>query len=119
MESATSSCRQCGHNLRGRVDKKFCNDHCRNAFHFDLNRGRDAIVRQVHTVLLRNRRILRKLFGRRCKVTRDELLLEGFHFAYHTHQLQKRPGVVEYFCYEFGWRELRQNQVLLIVSGAN
>jgi hypothetical protein len=118
MEPTTMSCHQCGHSLRGRIDKKFCNDHCRNAFHFDNNRGRDAIVRQVHTVLLRNRRILRNFFTRSCKVTRDELLLEGVHFAYHTHRQQKTSGVTEYYCYDFGWRELRQNQVLLVFSGA-
>ena len=54
------TCLECEANLQGRADKKFCSDACRNNFN---NRQKSAVtilVRQVNSVLKKNRNILKR-----------------------------------------------------------
>jgi hypothetical protein len=109
-------CLQCGHALRGRVDKKFCNDYCRNAYNNGLKSAQYATVRRINAILLRNRRALASLLGTAgsCKMPREELLLQGVQLRYHTHQYVNGRGAVYCFCYEFGWLELPGDRYLLV-----
>ncbi|GAA4338042.1 hypothetical protein [Flaviaesturariibacter amylovorans] len=111
-----SPCRHCGHPLRGRSDKKFCNDYCRNAYN-NARKGADAaLVRRINAALLKNRRILEGLLraGDVGKVAREELLLRGFQFRYATHRYVNKRGSTYSFCYEYGWLELPQERILLV-----
>jgi hypothetical protein len=109
-------CLQCGSTLRGRVDKKFCNDYCRNAYNNALKSAQYTTVRRINAILLRNRRLLGALLGGddSCKVTREDLLLQGVQTRYHTHQYVNGRGAVYRFCYEFGWLELPGDRCLLV-----
>lgn len=109
-------CLHCGHALRGRSDKKFCNDYCRNAHNNALKSTEQATVRNVNAILLRNRRILHHLVPAEgsARAEREELLLRGFHFRYHTHQYTNGRGAVYHFCYEYGWLELESGRLLLV-----
>lgn len=121
MQASTqTTCRQCGQPLRGRCDKKFCNDGCRNAFNNEQNSARYALVRRVNAILLRNRRILAGLLGadETTKVSKEVLLLEGFQFRYGTHQYANGRGGVYQFCYEYGWLELSPERYLLVRRSA-
>lgn len=111
-----STCRQCGHPLRGRSDKKFCGDPCRNTFNNEQNSTRYALVRRINAVLLRNRRILAALVGadETTRVSREDLLLQGFQFRYSTHQYTNGRGATYHFCYEYGWLELQGERFLLV-----
>jgi hypothetical protein len=111
-----NGCRQCGHVLRGRIDKKFCNDYCRNAYNNALKSTQYATVRRVNAILLRNRRILSSLLDEEetGKVTYEELLLRGFQLRYHTHEYVNGRGAVYRFCYEFGWLELPGDRFQLV-----
>ncbi|RYY82142.1 MAG: hypothetical protein EOO15_23460 [Chitinophagaceae bacterium] len=116
LSTTISNCRHCGDPLRGRSDKKFCDDQCRNAFNNEQNSGRYALVRRVNAVLLRNRRILAALVGagETTKVSREDLLLHGFQFRYSTHQYVNGRGATYHFCYEYGWLELHPDRYLLV-----
>ncbi|RYY39776.1 MAG: hypothetical protein EOO08_08880 [Chitinophagaceae bacterium] len=115
-----AGCRHCGHTLRGRSDKKFCDDQCRNAFNNERNSTRYALVRRVNAVLLRNRRILAALLEQQSEteVSREELLLHGFQFRYSTHHYQAQDGTHFQFCYDYGWCELLPERVLLVKRDA-
>lgn len=118
METAKSPapCRQCGHPLRGRSDKKFCNDYCRNAYNNAQKGTGGLLVRRINAALLKNRRILAGLLRATdvCKVTREELLLRGFLFRYATHQYTNKRGGTYSFCYEYGWLALPDERYLLV-----
>ncbi|MEO7801082.1 MAG: DUF2116 family Zn-ribbon domain-containing protein, partial [Ginsengibacter sp.] len=56
-------CLACGKPLRGRVDKKFCDDYCRNNYN---NRQKakgshSSFVRNINNCLLKNRKILESI----------------------------------------------------------
>jgi len=111
----TRNCLLCGHPVRGRSDKKFCNDYCRNGYNNARSARDQVLVRQVNGVLQRNRRILAALLSEAptARVLREELLLRGFQFHYATHSL-KRQGQVYRCCYEFGWTELPEERLRLL-----
>ncbi len=55
-------CLECSEPLRGRFDKKFCGDSCRNVYNNRVNGNVNNYVRNVNNVLRKNRRILDSLF---------------------------------------------------------
>jgi len=53
-------CLDCGDALLGRVDQKFCSDHCRSAYHYRQNKQKDAgLYKLIDGQLKLNRRILK------------------------------------------------------------
>jgi len=112
-------CLQCGKELSGRRDQKYCNDTCRNlAGRLRLRRERwnepDFIVK-IQSILKRNYRIIENelLFEKPRKVSRSLLLDKGFDFRFHTSIIQTNSGIY-YFCYRYGWRALEDGRVLLV-----
>jgi predicted nucleic acid-binding Zn ribbon protein len=96
-------CLDCGDVLRGRADKKFCSDQCRNNYNNRLNRDANSYVRNIHLLLRRNRRILADLHADgRTRVHRDALSALGFSFNFFTHTIETKGGVKYRYCYEYG-----------------
>ena len=54
-------CLDCGETIKGRSDKKFCNDICRNSYNNKLNSDTTNYVRNVNNILRKNRRVLEEL----------------------------------------------------------
>ena len=65
MQNETKTCLQCGKTLRGRADKKFCDDYCRNNYNNQLKANTNNYVRNINNALGKNRRILEKYIA--CK----------------------------------------------------
>ncbi|HEY2581015.1 MAG TPA: hypothetical protein VGI43_04375 [Mucilaginibacter sp.] len=108
-------CLDCGTPLHGRADKKFCNDLCRNNYNNQLNSSSYNYVRNINNILRRNRRILEELNPTgKTKTTRKKLNLKGFDFEYHTRTYQTQNGKIYYFCYEYGYLLLEDDEVLLV-----
>lgn len=109
------SCIECGDPVRGRSDKKFCNDVCRNSYNNRTNCEANNFVRNVNNVLRRNRKILEAFIkGAKVSIEKYQLIKMGFDFRYFTHsQLQYNDEPV-YYCYEFGYRDL-DNEFVSIV----
>ncbi len=58
----TMYCINCGGAIAGRSDKKFCNDTCKSAYHYEQNMEEaDSHYRQIDKQLKLNRRILKGL----------------------------------------------------------
>ena len=99
-------CMQCGSPIKGRRDKKFCDDHCRNNYNNLLHLNTTSMMRQVHQVLRKNRRILEKALGNAHssqKIPLAPLLEEGFLPGYHTKIATDVHGRQCFYCYEFGF----------------
>ena len=108
-------CLECGARLMGRVDKKFCNDQCRNVFNNRINKDANDYVRRVNVILRKNRRILSKLMpGDKGKSSKEELLLNGFNFYYYTNIYRTRQEKTYYFIYDMGYLELEDERYALV-----
>jgi predicted nucleic acid-binding Zn ribbon protein len=55
------NCPACGKPLNGRVDKRFCDDYCRNGYNNQLKSASNNLVRNINNALGKNRRILKSL----------------------------------------------------------
>ena len=93
-------CLECGKELFGRIDKKFCSDYCRNSFNNKINRDSTNLIRNTNNLLRKNYRILQKLNpDQKTKTTKDNLLRKGFNFDYFTSIYTTKTGKVYYFIY--------------------
>ena len=111
------TCQLCNKVLKGRSDKKFCDDYCRAAYNNDLKSASNNFIRNVNNALGKNRRILESLFpeGEKMgKANRDKLLQLGFQFKYMTHTYTNQKGNVYHFCYEYGYLPLEKNWFLIV-----
>jgi hypothetical protein len=109
-------CLECDRPLIGRVDKKFCNDMCRNSYNNLINKDANEYVRKVNVILRKNRRILSSLMNGsdKEKATKEQLLLNGFNFYYYTNIYQTKQGKKYFFNYELGYLELEEEQFALV-----
>jgi hypothetical protein len=113
-------CMDCGTALKGRSDKKFCDDLCRSNYNNRLKSEDNSFLKQVNSILKRNRNVLEKLNpDGKTKVTRDKLLKAGFNFSYFTHTYQTQKGTLYHFCYEYGYLVLSKDEVLLVKREEN
>lgn len=111
------TCMHCDKQVRGRSDKKFCDDYCRAAFNNVLKSPVNNYIRNVNNALSRNRRVLESMLsgsGSTTKADRDKLIEQGFQFKYHTHQYRARNGNTYFYCYEYGYLPLEKNLFLLV-----
>ena len=111
------SCIECGKPLKGRTDKKFCDDFCRNAYNNKQNTDQNNYIRNINNALRKNRRLLESHIKQgeemgRCQ--RPRLAGEGFDFHYHTHQYTNKKGQVYTFCYDFGFLPLEGDWLLIV-----
>jgi hypothetical protein len=94
-------CLACGEPLIGRSDKKFCNDSCRNNYHYEQNHQQINIVRNVNNILSRNYNVLKKLNPEgKARVSRRQLLEKGFDFKYFTNIYTTKKGSVYHVIYD-------------------
>jgi ribulose kinase len=80
-ETEIRNCLSCGKPVRGRVDKKFCDDYCRNAYNNAQKAPAYNFVRNINNQLAKNRRLLEEAIpaGEEMgKTTKEKLLAKGF-----------------------------------------
>lgn len=110
-------CLDCGATLMGRVDKKFCNDQCRNNYHNKENREDSNFIRNINVILKKNRNILKKLNPTgKAKVRKQELVTLGFNFKYFTNLYKTKDGRYYYFVYEHGYIDLGNDYFALVIN---
>ncbi|MCB0375090.1 MAG: hypothetical protein KDD04_04140 [Sinomicrobium sp.] len=108
-------CLECGERIVGRVDKKFCNDYCRNAYNNKINKDSKNLIRNVNNRLRRNYRILEHINpGKKTKTTRKRLLDRGFDFEYITNRYTAKNGTVYYFVYDLGYSPLDDDFYMIV-----
>jgi len=112
-----NSCLECSEPLRGRIDKKFCSDSCRNVHNNRVNGSINNYVRNVNNVLRKNRRILESLFRLGDKQVHKGLLIEmDFDFNYFTHKKVLRDTTI--FCiYDYEYSTKEHSKFVVISPG--
>ncbi|MCW3115899.1 MAG: hypothetical protein JWR18_4295 [Segetibacter sp.] len=117
MEMIDKKCIECNKPLKGRVDKKFCDDFCRNSYNNKLNSDTNGYVRNINNTLRKNRRILEETLPaseEMAKTTRSKMAEKGFQFKYFTHTYSNKKGNIYYFCYEYGYLLLEGDWILVV-----
>ncbi|PLX13647.1 MAG: hypothetical protein C0598_03145 [Marinilabiliales bacterium] len=110
-------CLECGSHLIGRVDKKFCNDLCKNNYYNKRNRDETAYMRKVSRALRKNRSILKDLNPNgKVSVNISKLESKGFNFKYFTNTYTTKTGKTYYFCYEYGYLPLDKGFYALVIN---
>ena len=117
IQQETKYCKYCDKQIRGgRSDKKFCNDWCRSAHNYEVNRCTSTLVHAINLNLRRNRKILQSFLQpmqEMNQVERDNLLVYGFHFMYFTH-LKIVSGATYYFCYDLGYQIITKDTIEIV-----
>ena len=108
-------CLDCGAPVKGRTDKKFCDDQCRSNYNNRLKINTDGFIKQINQILKKNRQALEKLNPEgKTRINKSKLLEQGFNFTYFTHVYETQKGQTYKFCYEYGYLELDENELLLV-----
>lgn len=113
------SCVACGTPLKGRIDKRFCDDYCRNNYNNreKAKSGFGKLVRNINNALMKNRRVLDSILPENedtSKATREKLLGLGFQFKYMTHTYTTRSGKTYNYCYDYGYLPLDNDWYLVV-----
>lgn len=108
-------CLDCHTEIKGRADKKFCDDQCRNNYNNRRKSVDGEFVRKLNQILNRNRKLLREEAANgQTNVKREHLSKKGFDFDYHTHYHLSDAGKVYIFCYEYGYTLAGDDEVILM-----
>jgi hypothetical protein len=113
------NCQACNKIIKGRIDKKFCNDYCRNAYNNQLKSSTNNLVRNVNHFLAKNRRILESCFLNNetiIKIKKEEMLSKGFYFKYQTQIHQTKNNFIIYCCYNYLYFPLNENWVVVMAD---
>ncbi len=113
------TCLACAKPLKGRVDKKFCDDYCRNNYN-NLQKAKgnySSYVRNINNSLLKNRKILESILPateETAKANKEKLLRLGFQFKYLTHLYITKSGKTYFYCYDYGYLPLDNDWYLVV-----
>jgi hypothetical protein len=110
-------CLCCNKPVKGRTDKKFCNDYCRNNYNNQLKSTSNNLVRNTNHALGKNRRILESIIPdgeEMFKIKKETMINMGYLFKYSTHVYVNKKGSVYYYCYDYGYLPLDKEWCLVV-----
>jgi hypothetical protein len=117
QKTETKNCLACDKPLKGRADKKFCDDYCRNSYNNQLKSISNNNIRNINNTLGKNRHILETLLPETeetAKANKEKLQRLGFNFKYITHTYITRTGKTYLYCYEYGYLPLENDWFLIV-----
>lgn len=108
-------CENCGEQIFGRADKRFCDTYCKNTFNSNRRKAErfqeyDNLP-EIFKIIRNNHEILRTYNPRELSahatdtVSRTELLSKGFNFRFFTSVKRDLFGNFWKFCFDYGWKE--------------
>lgn len=109
-------CLECDTEIKGRADKKFCSDYCRNSHNNKLNKDSKSLVRNVNNRLRKNYRILDsfELKEGKTRTTKTRLMDKGFDFEYITNLYTTKKGSTYFFVYDLGYLPLDNDYYMIV-----
>ena len=116
QQKDVKKCLLCEKPLKGRSDKKFCDDYCRAAYNNELKGPANNLVRNINNAIGKNRRVLESMLGEEemIRTTREKLLQKGFQFKYITQLYNNKKGQTYFFCYDMGYLPLDNDWYLIV-----
>lgn len=111
----SEKCLECNEPIKGRIDKKFCSDYCRNSFNNKVNKDSKNLIRNTNNRLNKNHKVLCELNeSGKTKVTRTKMIQHNFDFNLFTSIYTTKTGNTYYYCYDQGYLALDNDYFLLI-----
>lgn len=108
-------CLECDDPFKGRIDKKFCSDYCRNSYNNKVNKDSKNLIRNTNNRLRKNYKILSELNqSGKTKTTRAKLLNHNFDFSFFTSIYTTKTGNTYFYIYDQGYLALENDFYLLI-----
>lgn len=112
-------CLECGEIVKGRIDKKFCSDYCRNSYNNKVNKDSKNLIRNINNRLRKNYKILSELnTSGKTKVSRTKLYDKGFDFQLFTSIYTTKKGSTYFYVYDEGYLAL-ENEIFLLIKRDN
>ena len=100
-------CKQCGKPIHGRLDKRFCDAYCRNAFNNKVKRKDEQYIMAVNRAIRKNRKILKTLSPvGKSTIRREVLDALGYDFNIFSSMYRTPKGNIYYMCYEYGFNPI-------------
>ncbi len=116
----TKTCLFCKESIQGRNDKKFCDNHCRSAYHNQTQVSTEAYIKSVNKQLRLNRSALHKACPAGKATVRKEFLKSlGMDFKHLTHSWKSNGGILYYFCYDYGYTPSVDIRKVVIIQQQN
>ena len=119
VSAEIKTCLACSKPLKGRIDKKFCDDYCRNNYN-NRQKARgihSSLVRNINNALLKNRKILEVILPENeetAKANKEKMQRLGFQFKYMTHHYTTKTGKTYFYCYDYGYLPLENDWYLIV-----
>ena len=109
-------CLYCRKNIRGRSDKKFCNDYCRNYYNQELKEKEGVAEKKINQILSRNRRVLQQISeeGHYVCLPRERLMSMGFDPRFCTELYFTKSNTACFFCYDYGFVFSQKNDLAIV-----
>lgn len=114
--STVRKCLYCFSEVKGRSDKKFCCEPCRNTYNNQI-KSANTFIRNINNALSKNRRILKSMLQGKeetVKTTKEKLIRLGFQFKYLTSLYVTGSGKTYFYCYEYGYLPLENDWYLIV-----
>ncbi len=112
------TCLHCQDSFRGRSDKKFCGDYCRNTYN---NHQKAHLLTHKKTVLQRlqrNYEVLARYFpdetSSPIRIKKQKLINEGFNWIYCTETRRSLNRIQVFGCFEFKYFLLNDQHVIIM-----
>lgn len=112
------TCLHCKDSFRGRSDKKFCNDYCRNAYNNQQKAMAFVHQRVTHQRLQRNYLLLSRYLsdtntGPVC-INKERLINDGFIWRYCTESRPLKNKNLLYGCYDIHYFSINERSLILL-----
>lgn len=113
-----ATCAHCDEVLKGRSDKKFCDDYCRSSYNNKWLGQTNNYVRNINRILRKNRKILSELMSDSdtVKVSEFKLVSAGFNFKYFTNTYVTKGGKTYFFCYDYGYLPIGNEMYTVVLK---
>lgn len=110
-------CSNCGKDMFGRSDKKFCTPDCRNEYNNARYREEHKSMIEINKILKKNRMILKRLNPDGKIVVPSEILLKaGFDLEFFTNVYTTKTGREYRYCYDYGYHYDQEKDSYLLVE---
>jgi len=112
-----NKCPICKELIKGRSDKRFCCNQCKNEYHIRLRQVTRIATIDTDRILHRNRSILLEIMGKvsqKKKIARDVLDQKQFNFDYITGYYINKQGKTYHYVYDFAWMLFSDREILII-----
>ncbi len=107
-------CLYCDAPLSGRIDKKYCDDYCRNNHYYNIKKKNSDIVVSINKILLNNRNILKSLYKNKSKINRQYLLDKQFDFDLFTGVYRTKTKSEYVIIYDYAYKFVDDDVIVVI-----